>query len=331
MAGMPTRVGSRRGRRRRPREDATVVARLRRAGAIVLGRTNTPEMLANYDTDNPITGRTNNPWDLERTPGGSSGGEAAAIAAYLLAGGIGSDGGGSIRMPAHFCGIAGLKPTPGRIPGAGHFPSLGHPGGTGDGSRTDGAHGEGSAAAVLRARRLRRAGPVLACRCRCASRQSAQCASACGSSSTRCRWTPEIRAGGGACGRHAGRRRASQWRPSSRAGMERAPNVWAFLFSQWPDQAGRDSPPKRPRSSLAARDRMRAALSAPDGGRAAILMPVFGITAFRHGESRFDGGRQGDRTLSGGDAGGDGERARPAGGDHPDGGFERRTAHRGAA
>ena len=92
-----------------------MVARLRRAGAIVLGKTNTPEFLMSYETDNFITGRTNNPWDVERTPGGSSGGEAAAIASGCSPGGVGSDGGGSIRVPAHFCGIAGLKPTPGRI------------------------------------------------------------------------------------------------------------------------------------------------------------------------------------------------------------------------
>src|SRR5205807_3775838 len=83
----------------------------------------------NYETDNYVTGRTNNPWDIERTPGGSSGGEAAAIAACCSAGGIGSDGGGSIRIPAHFCGIAGLKPTPGRVSAAGHFPAISHPGG----------------------------------------------------------------------------------------------------------------------------------------------------------------------------------------------------------
>jgi amidase len=102
--------------------DATVVSRLRAAGAILLGNTNAPEFLMAYETDNPLYGRTNNPWDLERTPGGSSGGEAAAIAARCSAGGMGSDGGGSIRIPAHFSGICGLKPTPGRIPATGHFP-----------------------------------------------------------------------------------------------------------------------------------------------------------------------------------------------------------------
>jgi len=75
-----------------------------------------------WETDNLLYGRTNSPWDLERTPGGSSGGESAAIAAGMSAGGVGSDGGGSIRVPAHFTGICGLKPTPGRIPATGHFP-----------------------------------------------------------------------------------------------------------------------------------------------------------------------------------------------------------------
>jgi Asp-tRNA(Asn)/Glu-tRNA(Gln) amidotransferase A subunit family amidase len=105
-----------------PTRDAPLVARLRAAGAIVLGVTNTPELLMAWETDNLLYGRTNSPWDLERTPGGSSGGEAAAIAAGMSAGGVGSDGGGSIRVPAHFSGICGLKPTPGRIPATGHFP-----------------------------------------------------------------------------------------------------------------------------------------------------------------------------------------------------------------
>jgi Asp-tRNA(Asn)/Glu-tRNA(Gln) amidotransferase A subunit family amidase len=107
--------------------DAPLVARLRNAGAIVLGVTNTPELLMAWETDNLLYGRTNSPWDVERTPGGSSGGEAAAIAAGMSAGGVGSDGGGSIRVPAHFSGICGLKPTPGRIPATGHFPECGGP------------------------------------------------------------------------------------------------------------------------------------------------------------------------------------------------------------
>lgn len=107
--------------------DAPLVARLRAAGAVILGVTNTPELLMAWETDNLLYGRTNNPWDVTRTAGGSSGGEAAAIAAGLSAGGVGSDGGGSIRVPAHFCGICGLKPTPGRIPSTGHFPKSGGP------------------------------------------------------------------------------------------------------------------------------------------------------------------------------------------------------------
>jgi Asp-tRNA(Asn)/Glu-tRNA(Gln) amidotransferase A subunit family amidase len=102
--------------------DAPLVARLRGAGAILLGSTNTPEYLMAYETDNSVSGKTSNPWDLARSSGGSSGGEAAAIAAGCSVGGVGSDGGGSIRVPAHFCGICGLKPTPGRIPATGHFP-----------------------------------------------------------------------------------------------------------------------------------------------------------------------------------------------------------------
>jgi Asp-tRNA(Asn)/Glu-tRNA(Gln) amidotransferase A subunit family amidase len=108
-------------------EDAPLVTRLRSAGAVILGVTNTPELLMAWETDNLLYGRTNNPWDLARTAGGSSGGEAAAIAAGLSAGGVGSDGGGSIRVPAHFCGICGLKPTPGRIPSTGHYPKAGGP------------------------------------------------------------------------------------------------------------------------------------------------------------------------------------------------------------
>jgi amidase len=105
-----------------PHEDAVVVTRLRAAGALILGTTNCPEFLMAYETANLLHGRTNNPWDLERSPGGSSGGESAAIAAGLSAAGLGSDSGGSVRVPAHFTGICSLKPTPGRIPGRGHLP-----------------------------------------------------------------------------------------------------------------------------------------------------------------------------------------------------------------
>lgn len=108
-------------------KDAPLVSRLREAGAVVLGVTNTPELLMAWETDNLLYGRTNSPWDHARTPGGSSGGESAAIACGMSAGGVGSDGGGSIRVPAHFCGICGLKPTPGQIPATRHYPPSGGP------------------------------------------------------------------------------------------------------------------------------------------------------------------------------------------------------------
>lgn len=106
-----------------PQRDATVVACLRQAGAIILGKTNVPLLGRGEHTDNPIFGRTNNPWKLECTPGGSSGGSAAAVAAGLSPLDIGSDLGGSIRMPAHFCGIFGLKLTGGRELGKGQIAS----------------------------------------------------------------------------------------------------------------------------------------------------------------------------------------------------------------
>jgi Asp-tRNA(Asn)/Glu-tRNA(Gln) amidotransferase A subunit family amidase len=122
VAGMRCETGTRLRAGNVAAQDAPLVSRLRQAGAIVLGVTNTPELLMAWETDNELYGRSNNPWDLTRTPGGSSGGEAAAIACGCSAGGVGSDGGGSIRVPAHFTGICGLKPTPGRIPATGHFP-----------------------------------------------------------------------------------------------------------------------------------------------------------------------------------------------------------------
>jgi Asp-tRNA(Asn)/Glu-tRNA(Gln) amidotransferase A subunit family amidase len=125
VAGWPAPAGSLLRKDYVAQQDAPLVSRLRAAGAIVLGNTNTPEYLMAYETDNSLSGKTSNPWDLARSAGGSSGGEAAAIASGCSAGGVGSDGGGSIRVPAHFCGICGLKPTPGRIPATGHFPGGG--------------------------------------------------------------------------------------------------------------------------------------------------------------------------------------------------------------
>ena len=105
-----------------PEQDAPAVARLKAAGAIVLAKTNTAEMAMDYNGDNPVFPRANNPYDLSRTPGGSSAGEAAAIATCMSPAGIGSDLAGSVRIPAHFCGIAALKPGVARIPGGGQFP-----------------------------------------------------------------------------------------------------------------------------------------------------------------------------------------------------------------
>jgi amidase len=121
-AGYRCEIGSLLNQGDVPREDAEVVARLRAAGALILGTTNCPEFLMAYETANLLHGQTSNPWDMERTPGGSSGGESAAIAAGLSAAGLGSDSGGSVRVPAHFTGICAFKPTPGRVPGRGHLP-----------------------------------------------------------------------------------------------------------------------------------------------------------------------------------------------------------------
>jgi amidase len=105
-----------------PTADAPVVARLRQAGGILLGKTNLPMLASGGSTENPIFGRTNNPWDLARTPGGSTGGGAAALAAGMTPLDIGSDAGGSVRIPAHYCGVYALKPTQHRVPLTGHIP-----------------------------------------------------------------------------------------------------------------------------------------------------------------------------------------------------------------
>jgi fatty acid amide hydrolase len=107
--GVPNQIG------RKAQSDGPLVSRLRKAGAIILGKTNVMMTLAGWESDNPVYGRTNNPWDLSRTPGGSSGGESAIIAAHGSPLGLAGDLGGSIRIPAHFCGLFGLKPTSGRL------------------------------------------------------------------------------------------------------------------------------------------------------------------------------------------------------------------------
>jgi fatty acid amide hydrolase len=116
VAGTPATIGLDRRRDEISPDDGLLVRRMKRAGAIILGKTNVPQLMTWYECDNPVYGRTNNPWDLGRTPGGSTGGEAAIIAAHGSPLGLGNDLGGSIRVPCHFCGIHGLKPTSLRLP-----------------------------------------------------------------------------------------------------------------------------------------------------------------------------------------------------------------------
>lgn len=311
LAGLPTQCGSKLRGDHRAARDSAAAARLRSAGAVILGKTNCAEFLLSYETDNYVTGRTNNPWDPERTPGGSSGGESAAIAALCSPGGIGSDGGGSIRIPAHFCGIAGLKPTPGRISAAGHFPLIGHPGGL-----------LGVAGPMARtARDLRLLFSVLA------GYDSQDPFSAPVPLRTpelenvrvgvweqfyRVPVDPSIRAAvGGAAARL--QELGIPTAPFEPNGLERAPNLWWFFFGRLPArtvremfrsreddvhstgselvyQALREPEPTAQEilNSLAARDRMRAALLREMETHPVLLMPPCGVPAFRHGERRWE-------------------------------------------
>ena len=122
VAGLPTTWGIPQAKDFRAKEDALIVARARSAGAVLLGKTNVPLTLDDWQSYNAIYGVTRNPWDLERTPGGSSGGAAAALAAGFAPLELGSDIGGSLRVPAHFCGVMGFKPTLGLVPTRGHAP-----------------------------------------------------------------------------------------------------------------------------------------------------------------------------------------------------------------
>jgi len=123
VCGLPCTGGSLGRADHRPATDATVVTRLRDAGAVVLAKTNVPEYSSSYETDNLVHGRTNHPLDPARTAGGSSGGEGALAGADASPLGIGTDGGGSLRVPAHYCGVVGLRPTVGRVPETGTWPS----------------------------------------------------------------------------------------------------------------------------------------------------------------------------------------------------------------
>ena len=123
VTGMRCSSGTWGRREHVPDEDATVIQRVKRQGGLVLAKTSMPELASSYETDNPITGRCNNPRDLARTTGGSTGGEGALLAADASPLGIGTDGGGSIRVPSHYCGVFGLRPTAGRVPETGAWPS----------------------------------------------------------------------------------------------------------------------------------------------------------------------------------------------------------------
>jgi Asp-tRNA(Asn)/Glu-tRNA(Gln) amidotransferase A subunit family amidase len=300
IAGLATGAGSRTRLGQKAATDAVAVSRLRAAGAIVLGKTNTLEFISSYETDNFVAGRTNNPWDQGRSPDGSSGGEAAAIAACCSAGGIATDGGGSIRVPAHFCGIAGLKPTPGRIPVRGHFPVIGTPSGfvtnLGPMART-----------VADVRLLYEAmagydsgdpfsSPVAVGLPPAAAVRVGVWPAFYGSPVQ-----PEIAA---AIYRAARLLSAEPFEPS---GLETAPNIWAFLFSALPAAAWRsylgdrvadlhwtaaetigkamEAPPPAAGDILktfAACDRMRSRLLRQMEDVPVLLTPVCGIAAFRH-------------------------------------------------
>ncbi len=311
IAGLPTTAGSRFFADSIAAHDATAVRRLKQAGAIPIGKTNCPEFLSNYESDNLVAGRTNNPWDLERTSGGSSGGESAAIASFFSAGGLGSDGGGSIRVPAHFTGIAGLKPTPGRVSAAGHVPEMNHPTGligvAGPMARTAedvrllframaGYDSNDAFAAPVPLRDPDLAGvriglmpqfyrvPVEAGVTR-ALEKAARC-------------LQDLR---------------FPVEPFQPAGLEPAPNLWWFFFGELPARmtaeliAGREDQAhwtgtefmqqalaepeptaKKVLQNLAVRDKMRAALLREMEQYPVILMPACGIAAFRHRQRRFE-------------------------------------------
>jgi len=313
MAGLPTLCGSKSRMDHRATEDATSVARLRAAGANILGKTNCPEFLSNYETDNFITGRTNNPWNLDCTAGGSSGGESAAISSFCSAGGIGSDGGGSVRIPAHFCGIVALKPTPGRVSAAGHYPMISHPGGllgvAGPMARTVNDVGLLFAALAGYDTQDPFSAPVPlrnpeAGRLRIGLMEQFYDVPV----------QPEIRETVHKAARVLEQigYKVEPFRPH---GIERAPNLWWFFFGQLPAPLtkqliqGREQEThwtgteflatalEQPAPSaddvlrnLAARDRMRGGLLREMDNVPLILLPACGVPAFKHRERRWSAG-----------------------------------------
>ena len=118
-AGVPTTSGAKFWSERVPNDDAPVIKRLKAAGAVIVGKATLGELVFDIRSHNPVVGHAKNPWDLSRSPGGSSGGSAAALAADMCVGALGSDTGGSVRIPASFCGVSGLRPTHGAVPNTG--------------------------------------------------------------------------------------------------------------------------------------------------------------------------------------------------------------------
>jgi Asp-tRNA(Asn)/Glu-tRNA(Gln) amidotransferase A subunit family amidase len=310
VAGYPTYCGSKLRLDHHAERDSACAARLRAAGAILIGKTNTPEFLANYETDNWITGRTNNPRDPALTPGGSSGGESAAISACFAAGGVGSDGGGSIRWPALCCGIAGLKPTPGVVSAAGHYPVISNPAGM---MGVAGPMARSVADVRLLFQELRGydsqdpySAPVVESPPTLAGLRiglwpqfyktpvQAECADAVATAAKALK--------------HAG----FLVEPFEPRGLERAPNLWAFLFtelsapftrdliegrrelSHWTGTEFLDAMEGRPEPTgrkvvevLSARDAMRASLLRQMQDVPVILTAGAGMTAFRHRQRRY--------------------------------------------
>jgi len=311
IAGQPTYCGSRFRIDHVAKADATCVARLEAAGAIIIGKTNTPEFLANYESDNHIVGRTNNPWNLDCTPGGSSGGESAAIAGFCSAGGMGSDGGGSVRWPAQATGIAALKPTPGRVPTTGHEPRICHPGGllgvAGPMARNardlrllfevvSGYDDQDPFSVPIERQVANFAGLKIGFADRFgAVPVSAAIAAAVKNCARVCEQTLHLE--------------VDAWAPT---GLEKAPNLWSFFFSELPAEfmretitghedvahwtgtellhqiEGRPLPTaKQVVLNLAARDRMRADLLRQMREYGVLLWPVAGTTAFLHRARRY--------------------------------------------
>lgn len=311
IEGVPTTCGSRLFQDLPAHGDSTAVRRLRGAGAIILGKTNCPEFLSNYETDNYVAGRSNNPWNLERTPGGSSGGESAAIAAFFSAGGIGSDGGGSIRVPAHFCGIAGLKPTPGRVSAAGHVPAICHPGGL-LGVAGPMARSAADVTVLFRVLAGEDAADPFSAPVPLRDPDVVGVRVGVMTQFLDVPVQPAIRAAvldAARCVRTIGLT-ADEFRPS---GIERAPNLWWFFFGQLPARATRELIAGREKDAhwsgtefleraleepeptagglleaLAERDRMRYEMLKQMEKFPVLLLPPCGVAAFRHRERKWE-------------------------------------------